>query len=131
MRWRRSRAASARADRPTRERSPSRSRRRPRARRQLSQERCMSFDTVVRGGTIDVAIADGVIAEVAPGGELGAGRETIDATGLLVLPGLVDAHVHLNDPGRAEWEGFAAGTAALRRGGPPTAPRMAPHRAPP
>ena len=35
----------------------------------------MSFDTVVRGGTIDVAIADGVIAEVAPGGELG------DATG--------------------------------------------------
>ena len=33
----------------------------------------MSFDTVVRGGTIDVAIADGVIAEVAPGGELGEG----------------------------------------------------------
>ena len=77
----------------------------------------MSFDTVVRGGTIDVAIADGVIAEVAPGGELGEGRETIDATGLLVLPGLVDAHVHLNDPGRADWEGFATGTRALAAGG--------------
>jgi allantoinase len=77
----------------------------------------MSFDTVVRGGTIDVAIADGVIAELAPGGELGEGRETIDATGLLVLPGLVDAHVHLNDPGRSEWEGFATGTRALAAGG--------------
>src|SRR3954447_6207742 len=131
MRWRRSRAASARADRPTRERSPSRSSRRPRARRPLSQERCVSFDTVVRGGTIDVAIADGVIAEVAPGGELGEGRETIDATGLLVLPGAVDAHVHLNDPGRSEWEGFATGTAALAAGGTTTAIDMPLNAIPP
>jgi allantoinase len=78
----------------------------------------VSFDTVVRGGSIDVAIADGVIAEVAPGGELtGAGAETIDASGLRVLPGLIDAHVHFNDPGRADWEGFASGTRALAAGG--------------
>lgn len=78
----------------------------------------MSFDTVVRGGSIDVAIADGVIAEVAPGGELaGDGAERIDARGLRVLPGLIDAHVHLNDPGRADWEGFASGTRALAAGG--------------
>ena len=37
--------------------------------------------------------------------------------GLVVLPGVVDAHVHLNDPGRADWEGFATGTAALAAGG--------------
>ena len=45
----------------------------------------------------------------------GPAREEIDARGLLVLPGVVDAHVHLNEPGRAEWEGFATGTA--RAGG--------------
>ena len=78
----------------------------------------MTFDTIVRGGDIDVAIADGVIARVAPGGELsGDAREVIDATGLHVLPGLIDAHVHLNDPGRADWEGFATGTRALAAGG--------------
>ena len=58
----------------------------------------------------------GAIAAVGP--ELaGAAREEIDARGLLVLPGVVDAHVHLNEPGRAEWEGFATGTAALAAGG--------------
>jgi allantoinase len=78
----------------------------------------MTFDTIVRGGDIDVVIADGVIADVAPGGELGDdAREVIDATGLHVLPGLIDAHVHLNDPGRADWEGFASGTRALAAGG--------------
>jgi allantoinase len=78
----------------------------------------MIFDTIVRGGDIDVVIADGVIADVAPGGELGdEAREVIDATGLHVLPGLIDAHVHLNDPGRADWEGFSSGTRALAAGG--------------
>jgi allantoinase len=78
----------------------------------------VSFDAMVRGGDIDVAIADGVIADVAPGGELGDdAREVIDATGLHVLPGLIDAHVHFNDPGRADWEGFASGTRALAAGG--------------
>jgi allantoinase len=36
---------------------------------------------------------------------------------LLVLPGLVDTHVHINDPGRADWEGFATATAAASVGG--------------
>ena len=75
----------------------------------------MSFDTVVRGGTIDVAIADGVIAEVAPGRAGRRARETIDATGLHVLPGVIDAHVHFNEPGRTDWEGFA--TRHARAGG--------------
>lgn len=75
----------------------------------------MSYDLVVRGDDLDVGVIDGVITEVGPG--LGPGREEIDARGLLVLPGAVDAHVHLNDPGRAHWEGFETGTAALAAGG--------------
>ncbi|EGV61482.1 allantoinase [Yamadazyma tenuis ATCC 10573] len=40
-----------------------------------------------------------------------------DVTPLIVMPGLVDAHVHLNEPGRTEWEGFATGTQAAASGG--------------
>jgi allantoinase len=81
----------------------------------------VTADLVIRGadlagaGAADVAIADGTIAAVGP--ELPGAREELDATGLLALPGVVDAHVHLNDPGRADWEGFATGTAALAAGG--------------
>lgn len=64
----------------------------------------------------DVAIADGLI--VAVGRELGlSAAETVDAAGLHVLAGAVDAHVHFNDPGRADWEGWASGTAAAAAGG--------------
>ena len=48
---------------------------------------------------------------------VGTARATIDATGLHVFPGVIDAHVHFNEPGRAEWEGFATGTRALAAGG--------------
>jgi allantoinase len=73
-------------------------------------------DLLIRGDEGDVAVADGRIVAIGP--ELaGPAREEIDARGLLVLPGVVDAHVHLNEPGRAEWEGFATGTAALAAGG--------------
>ncbi len=75
----------------------------------------MTHDLVVRGDAWDVAVVDGVVAEVAPG--LPAGRREIDARGHLVMPGAVDAHVHLNDPGRADWEGFDTGTRALAAGG--------------
>jgi allantoinase len=85
----------------------------------------MPWDLLVRGGTVvtpagpvaaDLAAADGVIAEIAP--ELaGPARETIDAAGCHLLPGVVDTHVHFNDPGRADWEGVATGSAALAAGG--------------
>jgi allantoinase len=64
----------------------------------------VTHDLVVRGDAWDVAVVDGVVAEVGP--ELPAARREIVARGHLVIPGAVDAHVHLNDPGRAEWEGF-------------------------
>jgi allantoinase len=100
----------------------------------------MSFDVIVRGGQVvtgdgapaalDVGVVDGRIAAVEP--ELaGDASEVIDAARLLVLPGAVDAHVHLNDPGRAEWEGFATGTAALAAGGTTTAIDMPLNAIPP
>lgn len=73
------------------------------------------FDLIIRGAQGDVAVADGVIAAV--GHDLGAAREEVDSAGMLVLPGAVDVHVHLDDPGRAHWEGFATGTRALAAGG--------------
>jgi allantoinase len=82
----------------------------------------MSGDLVVRGGALadgsaaDVAVADGVVAAIGPQLD-GRFAAEVDARGLLVLPGVIDAHVHLNDPGRAEWEGFATGTRALAAGG--------------
>ncbi|HEV7492485.1 allantoinase AllB [Baekduia sp.] len=100
----------------------------------------MSFDLIIRGGqvvagdgapaTLDVGVVDGRIAALEP--ELaGGGAEIIDAAGLLVLPGAVDAHVHLNDPGRTDWEGFATGTAALAAGGTTTAIDMPLNAIPP
>lgn len=44
----------------------------------------------------------------------------IDASGCLVIPGFIDAHVHFNDPGRTEWEGFETGTRAAAIGGTTT-----------
>ena len=81
-------------------------------------------DLVVRGGTIvttentataDIAIEDGRISAIAP--ELPGAAQEIDARGLTVLPGLIDIHVHFNEPGRAEWEGAATGSRALAAGG--------------
>ena len=74
-------------------------------------------DLLIRGGTpFDVAIDDGRVA--ATGLDLGfSAAVTIEAAGLHVFPGAVDAHVHFNDPGRAEWEGWASGTAAAAAGG--------------
>ena len=74
-------------------------------------------DLLIRGGApFDIAIADGCI--VATGSELELkATKTIDATGLHLLPGAIDAHVHFNDPGRADWEGWATGTAAAAAGG--------------
>jgi allantoinase len=85
----------------------------------------MPWDLLIRGGEVvtpdgvhrlDVAVEDGSIVELAAGLR-GAAREEIDAAGLHVFPGLVDPHVHFNEPGRTEWEGFATGSAALAAGG--------------
>jgi allantoinase len=81
-------------------------------------------DLVIRDGTVvvpggatraDVAIEDGRIAEIGP--ELAGASHEIDARGLFVLPGLIDVHVHFNEPGRTHWEGAATGSRALAASG--------------
>ena len=62
-------------------------------------------------------IRDGRIVAVEEFGESPAGVQVIDARESIVLPGLVDTHVHMNDPGRAEWEGVEHATAAAAAGG--------------
>jgi dihydroorotase (multifunctional complex type) len=63
----------------------------------------------------NVYVRDGRVAAVTP--ERHEARQTFDATGALVMPGMVDAHVHFMDPGDAEREDFPAGTAAAARAG--------------
>lgn len=64
-----------------------------------------------------IHVQDGRIASVAGYGERVAGVPELDAGALVVLPGLVDTHVHINDPGREEWEGFEHATRAAAAGG--------------
>ena len=85
----------------------------------------MALDCVIKGA--QVVLASGVeplcigiegdrIAAAAP--EIAEqARETIDARGLHIFPGVLDAHVHFNDPGRDSWEGVPTGSAALAAGG--------------
>jgi len=77
----------------------------------------------VRGGLLvtpagvlaaDLAVENGVVVAL---GEVGAAYTDLDADGLHVFPGLIDPHVHFNEPGRTHWEGFASGSAALAAGG--------------
>ena len=91
----------------------------------------MSHSVVICGGTVvlptgqkpaEISITDGIITAI--GGEVSDGGEIIDARGLVVLPGVIDSHVHFNEPGRAEWEGWGAGTRGAARGGVSTVLEM-------
>jgi len=84
----------------------------------------MSSDLVIRGGMLvtpagprplDLAIEDGTIRDIGP--DLPGAAEEMDARGLHVFPGVMDIHVHFNEPGRTEWEGAATGSRALAAGG--------------
>jgi allantoinase len=86
----------------------------------------MSFyDLLFRGGKLvtteslivaDVGVVDGRV--VATGPELeGQATEVVDASGLHLFPGFIDAHVHFNEPGREHWEGLSSGSRSLAAGG--------------
>ncbi|MFC5863053.1 allantoinase AllB [Acidicapsa dinghuensis] len=64
-----------------------------------------------------VLVRDGVIVELADWDSIPANSRVHDFGELVLLPGLVDTHVHINDPGRASWEGFATATRAAAAGG--------------
>jgi dihydroorotase len=86
----------------------------------------VTADLVIRGGTVvspdlalpaSVAIKDGVILAVGAQAAMPQARETLDASGLHVLPGAIDVHVHFRDPGYPNKEDWASGTAAAAFGG--------------
>lgn len=64
-----------------------------------------------------IHVLDGRIAQVGEFSEVPQGANLVEAGDALVFPGLVDTHVHVNQPGRTEWEGFASATRAAAAGG--------------
>ncbi|MEK5253161.1 allantoinase [Paenibacillus sp. FSL F4-0125] len=84
------------------------------------------YELVIKNGNVvlpdqvlklDIAVSEGRI--VALGEKLSAAplTQVIDAEGHYVLPGMIDMHVHFNEPGLGHWEGFRSGSAALAAGG--------------
>ncbi len=69
----------------------------------------------VRAAT--VLLRDGVIEDIAAYNDLPSGRHVYDAGESVVMPGLIDTHVHINEPGRTDWEGFETATRAAAAGG--------------
>ncbi|PKG24786.1 allantoinase AllB [Niallia nealsonii] len=85
----------------------------------------MMYDLIIKGGNVvfkevvkkaDIGIKDGKIAAI---GDIieGDSFQTINAEGQYVMPGMIDTHVHICEPGRTVWEGFTTGTKALAAGG--------------
>ena len=81
-------------------------------------------ELLIRGGAVvtpdgiiaaDVRIDADTIVEIGPA--LSSDGDEIDARGLYVMPGIVDVHLHFNEPGRTHWEGAATGSRALAAGG--------------
>ena len=64
-----------------------------------------------------VHVHDGIIRRVAAWEDVPRGGAVEDVGDLVLMPGLVDTHVHLNEPGRTDWEGFETGTRAAAAGG--------------
>lgn len=78
------------------------------------------FNDGERAGTFDLLVADGEVLDLLPAGsDAGAceGCESVDATGLRLLPSLVDAHVHLREPGQEYKESIETGLKAAAHGG--------------
>src|SRR6201995_5242028 len=83
-------------------------------------------DLVINGGILvspdaeyraSIAILDGRIHAIGAAESMPEAKETLDATGMHVLPGAIDVHVHFRDPGYPQKEDFGSGTAAAAFGG--------------
>lgn len=84
------------------------------------------MDLVIRGQRVllptgiapaAVHVREGRIGDITAYEVVGHAKEVVDAGDYLVTPGVVDSHVHINEPGRTEWEGFATATEAAAAGG--------------
>ncbi|WEA46347.1 allantoinase [Priestia aryabhattai] len=83
------------------------------------------YDLIIRDGSVvledeivkaDIGIKKGKIAEIAPGVSTPA-KKYVDAKGKYVMPGMIDIHVHFDEPSRDHWEGFNYGSASMAAGG--------------
>ena len=84
-----------------------------------------AYDTVIVDGCLitpegelhhDLGILDGKIAAIEPN-LAGQGKEELTIEGAFVIPGIIDSHVHINEPGNTNWEGFETGSRAAIAGG--------------
>lgn len=84
------------------------------------------FDTIIRQGTVvlpdqmlvaDIAIENGKIVRIAPEIDVNQAKKVVEAAGCYVVPGMVDVHMHISEPGRTEWEGYLTGSQAMVAGG--------------
>lgn len=86
----------------------------------------MKSDIMIKNGTVvthygefnaDLTIRNEKITGLFSPGEKENSKEIIDATGMLIFPGIIDSHVHFNEPGRESWEGFKTGSFSAAAGG--------------
>lgn len=90
--------------------------------RVVTESREFHGGVLVRGGRV-TKLVDGDPDEAA--------KEVIDCGGRLLMPGLIDVHVHFSEPGRSHWEGFETGTRAAAAGGVTTVVEMPLNASPP
>jgi dihydroorotase len=92
----------------------------------MADESIVTADLIIRNGTIvtpdatavgSIAIKDGRVLAVGADAAMPRARESFDASGLYVLPGAIDVHVHFRDPGWPHKEDWGTGTAAAACGG--------------
>lgn len=85
-----------------------------------------SYELIIKNGLVvlpgevvnlDIGIAGGKIAALEAGIDAGPDTTVLDAEGQYVLPGMIDMHVHFNEPSYGHWEGFRTGSASLAAGG--------------
>src|SRR5436190_19429824 len=93
----------------------------------------LSTRVVTPGGTAPaaVAISDGVVTAIHDHGAGPDSPRRLDVGDAVLLPGGVDTHVHVNEPGRTEWEGFGTATRAAAGGGMTTIVDMPLNSVPP
>src|SRR6267143_2605194 len=92
----------------------------------ISDSSSSESDLIVRGkrvvtphgeSAVAIHVRRGVITMVSGFDDVRPGSLIYEAGDFVVMPGLVDTHVHINEPGRTEWEGFSTATRAAVAGG--------------
>src|ERR1700730_14608135 len=93
---------------------------------EISETANCELDLIVRGKRVvtpegeraaAIQIRRGVIVRISDYDDIPAGCAVYEAGSLPVMPGLADTHVHINEPGRTDWEGFTTATRAAAAGG--------------